>query len=50
MIVESNKAAILAVLQIAGELFEAQEHSEQISRSLWSLSEETRSVLETTDG
>jgi cell division protein ZapA len=46
MVVESNKAAILAALQIAGELFEAREHSEQISRSLRSLSEETRSLLE----
>ena len=46
MVVESNKAAILAALQIAGELFEAREHAEQISRSLRSLSEETRSLLE----
>jgi cell division protein ZapA len=47
MVVESNKAAILAALQIAGELFEAREHAEQISRGLRSLSDETRSVLET---
>ena len=47
MVVESNKAAILAALQIAGELFEAREHADQISRSLQSLSEETRSLLET---
>ena len=47
MVVESNKAAILAALQIAGELFEAREHAEQIARSLRSLSEETRSLLET---
>jgi cell division protein ZapA len=47
MVVESNKAAILAALQIAGELFEAREHAEQISRGLRSLSEETRSLLET---
>jgi cell division protein ZapA len=46
MVVESNKAAILAALQIAGELFEAREHGEQISRSLRSLSEETRWLLE----
>ena len=46
MVVESNKAAILAALQIAGELFEAREHASQITRSLHSLSEETRSLLE----
>ena len=46
MVVESNKAAILAALQIAGELFEAREHATQISRSLRSLSDETRSLLE----
>jgi cell division protein ZapA len=46
MVVESNKAAILAALQIAGELFEAREHAHQISRSIRSLSEETRTLLD----
>jgi cell division protein ZapA len=46
MIVESNKAAILAALQIAGELFEARDHANQISRSIRSLSEETRTLLD----
>ena len=45
MVVESNKAAILAALQIAGELFEARENSTQLSRSIRALSEETRSLL-----
>jgi cell division protein ZapA len=46
MVVESNKAAILAALQIAGELFEARDHANQISRSIRSLSEETRTLLD----
>jgi cell division protein ZapA len=46
IVVESNKAAILAALQIAGELFEARDHANQISRSIRSLSEETRTLLE----
>ena len=45
MVVETNKAAILAALQIAGELFEARENADQLSRSIRSLSEETRSLL-----
>jgi cell division protein ZapA len=49
MVVETNKAAILAALQIAGELFEAREYSDQLSRSIRTLSEETRSLLETDD-
>ena len=49
MVVESNKAAILAALQIAGELFEARENANQISRSIRSLSEETRSLLTSDD-
>jgi cell division protein ZapA len=44
-IVETNKAAILAALQIAGELFEARENSRELSGSIRSLSEETRSLL-----
>jgi cell division protein ZapA len=46
MIVETNKAAILAALQIAGELFEARENADELSRSIRSLSEETRGLLE----
>ena len=49
MVVESNKAAILAALQIAGELFEARQNANQISRSIRSLSEETRSILASDD-
>jgi cell division protein ZapA len=45
LVVDSNKAAILAALQIAGELFEARENTDQLSRSIRSLSEETRSLL-----
>jgi cell division protein ZapA len=45
MVVESNKAAILAALQIAGELFEARENADQLSRSIRTLSDETRSLL-----
>ena len=45
LVVESNKAAILAALQIAGELFEARENANQLSRSIRSLAEETRSLL-----
>lgn len=45
LVVESGRAAILAALQIAGELFEAREHSDQLSRSMRSLAEETRSVM-----
>jgi cell division protein ZapA len=44
-VVETNKAAILAALQIAGELFEARENADQLSRSIRSLSEETRALL-----
>lgn len=44
-VVDTNKAAILAALQIAGELFEARENSDGLSRSIRSLSEETRSLL-----
>jgi cell division protein ZapA len=46
-IVDTNKAAILAALQIAGELFEARENSDELSRSIRGLSEETRSLLAT---
>jgi cell division protein ZapA len=49
MVVDANKAAILAALQIAGELFEARDYSDQLSRSIRTLSDETRSLLETDD-
>ena len=49
-IVDTSKAAILAALQIAGELFEARENSDELSRSIRTLSEETRSLLATTPG
>ena len=39
-VVETNKAAILAALQIAGELFELRESSEELTRSMRALSEE----------
>jgi len=45
LVVESSRAAILAALQIAGELFETRENTEQLSRSIRSLSEETRALL-----
>ena len=45
LVVESSRAAILAALQIAGELFEIRENSEQLSRSIRSLSEETSALL-----
>lgn len=45
MVVDTNKAAILAALQIAGELFEARENADELSRSIRSLSDETRSLL-----
>ena len=44
-VVESSKAAIMAALQIAGELFEARENADQLSCSIRSLSEETRRLL-----
>lgn len=45
IIVESNKAAILAALQIAGELFEARERAEELARSLNGLTEELRPLI-----
>lgn len=50
IIVESNKAAILAALQIAGELFEARENTESLARSMQSLTEEIRHLLSNADG
>jgi cell division protein ZapA len=45
MVVETNKAAILAGLQIAGELFEARQTADQLSRSIRTLSDETRELV-----
>src|SRR5215467_385260 len=45
MVVESYKAAILAALQIAGELFEARATAHELTRSMHSLSEEVRPQL-----
>jgi cell division protein ZapA len=45
VIVESNKAAILAALQIAGELFEARERAEELTRSMERLTEELRPLI-----
>jgi cell division protein ZapA len=44
-VVESHKAAILAALQIAGELFEARESSDDVTQSMRALSEELRDQL-----
>ena len=44
-VVETNKAAILAALQIAGELFELRENSEEVTRSMRSLSDEVSAQL-----
>lgn len=44
-IVESNKAAILAALQIAGELFEAREAAEELTKAMKELAEEITSVV-----
>lgn len=47
MVVETNKAAILAALQIAGELFEVRQNADALNESIRSLSEETRTLLAT---
>ena len=44
-VVETNKAAILAALQIAGELFELRETSEEVTRSMRTLSDEVNAQL-----
>jgi cell division protein ZapA len=44
-VVETSKAAILAALQIAGELFELRGNSEELTRSMRALSDEVRSQL-----
>lgn len=43
--VESHKATILAVLRIAGELFEAREQSEALAADMNALSDEIRPWL-----
>ncbi len=43
--IESHKAAILAALRIAGELFEARAQAESIATDMRSLSEEIRPWL-----
>lgn len=43
--VESHKAAILAALRIAGELFEAREEAAELSAGMRSLSDEIRPWL-----
>ncbi|HKO17152.1 MAG TPA: cell division protein ZapA [Gemmatimonadaceae bacterium] len=45
LVVESGRAAILAAMQIAGELFEARESSADLAASLESLSAELRPLL-----
>jgi cell division protein ZapA len=45
LVVESSRAAILAALQIAGELFEAREQTNQLTQSIRTLTEETRPLL-----
>lgn len=45
-VVETGKAAILAALQIAGELFELREASEELTRSMRALSDEVREVAQ----
>ena len=44
-VVETSKAAILAALQIAGELFELRETSQEVTRSMRTLSDEVRNQL-----
>ena len=48
-VVETNKAAILAALQIAGELFEGRASAEELSRSMRALSDELRGQLAAVD-
>jgi len=43
--IESHKAAILAALRIAGDLFDAREHSEAMAAELRALSDEIRPWL-----
>lgn len=45
LVVETNRAAILAALQIAGELFEARAAAETLTSSMQGLSGEVRRLL-----
>jgi len=44
-VIETNRAAILAALQITSELFQAREANEQITASMHSLSGDVRRLL-----
>jgi cell division protein ZapA len=44
-VIETNRAAILAALQITSELFEAREASAAVAASLQALSEDVRRLL-----
>jgi cell division protein ZapA len=46
-VTETHRAAILAGLQIAGELFEARETAEELTASLSALTQEVRQVMDT---
>src|ERR687896_1970311 len=45
-VAETHRAAILAGLQIAGELFEARDAADELTRSLRSLANDVRQVVE----
>jgi cell division protein ZapA len=45
LVVDSSKAAILAALQIAGELFEARSSAEELTSSLRTLSNDIKPLL-----
>lgn len=45
-VAETNRAAILAGLQIAGELFEARDAADQLTHSLRALTQEVRQVVD----
>ena len=45
LVVDSSKAAILAALQIAGELFEARASAEELTSSLRTLSNDIKPLL-----
>ncbi len=45
-VAETHRAAILAGLQIAGELFEARDAAEELTASLRSLTHEVRQVVD----
>jgi cell division protein ZapA len=45
-ITETHRAAILAGLQIAGDLFEARDAAEELTRSLRALAQDVRQVVD----